>query len=61
MGLLQQTLPSALGISNPTKCASVGAILLISITPKSFPEATPGPHDSRYLFDDFMDLIKNQS
>jgi|SRR5882724_7374651 len=25
------------------------------------PEATPGPHDSRYLFDDFMDLIKNQS
>ena len=21
------------------------------------PEATPGPHDSRYLFDDFMDLI----
>ncbi|HMH21630.1 MAG TPA: glutamine-hydrolyzing carbamoyl-phosphate synthase small subunit [Puia sp.] len=25
------------------------------------PEATPGPHDSRYLFDDFMELIKNQS
>lgn len=23
------------------------------------PEATPGPHDSRYLFDDFMNLIKN--
>jgi len=22
------------------------------------PEATPGPHDSRYLFDDFIDLIK---
>jgi len=22
------------------------------------PEATPGPHDSRYLFDDFLDLIK---
>jgi carbamoyl-phosphate synthase small subunit len=22
------------------------------------PEATPGPHDSRYLFDDFMELIK---
>lgn len=22
------------------------------------PEATPGPHDSRYLFDEFMDLIK---
>ena len=23
------------------------------------PEATPGPHDSRYLFDDFFELIKN--
>ena len=22
------------------------------------PEATPGPHDSRYLFDEFMELIK---
>lgn len=22
------------------------------------PESTPGPHDSRYLFDDFMNLIK---
>jgi carbamoyl-phosphate synthase small subunit len=22
------------------------------------PEATPGPHDSRYLFDDFLNLIK---
>jgi carbamoyl-phosphate synthase small subunit len=24
------------------------------------PESTPGPHDSRYLFDQFIDLIKNQ-
>ncbi len=24
------------------------------------PEATPGPHDSRYLFDDFIAMIKNQ-
>lgn len=24
------------------------------------PEATPGPHDSRYLFDEFIDLIKSQ-
>jgi carbamoyl-phosphate synthase small subunit len=23
------------------------------------PEATPGPHDSRYLFDDFISLIQN--
>ena len=23
------------------------------------PEATPGPHDSRYLFDDFMELVSN--
>jgi carbamoyl-phosphate synthase small subunit len=23
------------------------------------PESTPGPHDSRYLFDQFIDLIKN--
>lgn len=23
------------------------------------PEATPGPHDSRYLFDDFVSLMKN--
>jgi carbamoyl-phosphate synthase small subunit len=23
------------------------------------PEATPGPHDSRYLFDDFISLMKN--
>jgi len=22
------------------------------------PEATPGPHDSRYLFDDFMEMVK---
>ncbi len=22
------------------------------------PEATPGPHDSRYLFDEFMDMVK---
>jgi carbamoyl-phosphate synthase small subunit len=22
------------------------------------PESTPGPHDSRYLFDDFIKLIK---
>ncbi len=22
------------------------------------PESTPGPHDARYLFDDFIDLIK---
>lgn len=25
------------------------------------PEATPGPHDSRYLFDDFIALIKEQA
>jgi len=25
------------------------------------PESTPGPHDSRYLFDDFISLIKKQS
>lgn len=24
------------------------------------PESTPGPHDSRYLFDEFIALIKNQ-
>jgi carbamoyl-phosphate synthase small subunit len=24
------------------------------------PESTPGPHDSRYLFDDFINLIKGQ-
>jgi carbamoyl-phosphate synthase small subunit len=24
------------------------------------PEATPGPHDSRYLFDDFINLIKKR-
>jgi len=23
------------------------------------PEATPGPHDSRYLFDDFVNMLKN--
>ncbi len=23
------------------------------------PESTPGPHDSRYLFDEFISLIKN--
>jgi carbamoyl-phosphate synthase small subunit len=22
------------------------------------PESTPGPHDSRYLFDDFIEMIK---
>ena len=22
------------------------------------PEATPGPHDSRYLFDEFIEMIK---
>ncbi len=22
------------------------------------PEATPGPHDSRYLFDDFVEIMK---
>ena len=25
------------------------------------PESTPGPHDSRYLFDDFINMIKNHS
>jgi carbamoyl-phosphate synthase small subunit len=25
------------------------------------PEATPGPHDSRYLFDDFIKMIKDNS
>lgn len=25
------------------------------------PESTPGPHDSRYLFDEFIDLIKKHS
>lgn len=25
------------------------------------PEATPGPHDSRYLFDDFLELIKTSA
>lgn len=25
------------------------------------PEATPGPHDSRYLFDDFLEMVKNES
>jgi len=25
------------------------------------PEATPGPHDSRYLFDDFMSMIKENA
>ena len=23
------------------------------------PESTPGPHDSRYLFDDFLRMIKD--
>ncbi len=23
------------------------------------PEANPGPHDSRYLFDEFLELIKS--
>ena len=25
------------------------------------PEATPGPHDSRYLFDDFIEMMKNKN
>ena len=25
------------------------------------PESTPGPHDSRYLFDDFINMIKEQN
>jgi carbamoyl-phosphate synthase small subunit len=25
------------------------------------PESTPGPHDSRYLFDEFLQLIRNQA
>ena len=25
------------------------------------PEAAPGPHDSRYLFDDFVNLMASQS
>jgi carbamoyl-phosphate synthase small subunit len=25
------------------------------------PEATPGPHDSRYLFDEFLDPLKTPS
>ncbi|WP_226390920.1 glutamine-hydrolyzing carbamoyl-phosphate synthase small subunit [Penaeicola halotolerans] len=25
------------------------------------PESSPGPHDSRYLFDDFINLIKNKN
>lgn len=25
------------------------------------PESTPGPHDSRYLFDDFISMIKNHN
>ena len=24
------------------------------------PESTPGPHDSRYLFDDFISMIKER-
>jgi len=24
------------------------------------PESTPGPHDSRYLFDQFIDMIKKR-
>ena len=24
------------------------------------PEAAPGPHDSRYLFDQFIDLMENR-
>lgn len=24
------------------------------------PESTPGPHDSRYLFDEFLDMVKNR-
>ena len=25
------------------------------------PEASPGPHDAEYLFDDFFEMIKNAS
>ncbi|MEL6124738.1 MAG: carbamoyl phosphate synthase small subunit, partial [Bacteroidota bacterium] len=25
------------------------------------PESSPGPHDSRYLFDEFVELLKNQN
>jgi carbamoyl-phosphate synthase small subunit len=25
------------------------------------PEASPGPHDSRYLFDQFLDLVKSKA
>ena len=24
------------------------------------PESSPGPHDSRYLFDDFINMIKDE-
>jgi len=26
-----------------------------------YPEASPGPHDSNYLFDDFMQLMDNHA
>jgi carbamoyl-phosphate synthase small subunit len=31
-----------------------------AFTVQYHPESTPGPHDSRYLFDEFIQLIKNQ-
>ena len=56
---------------NPTVEAEVhlndGTIMGIRLkTKKAFsvqyhPEASPGPHDSRYLFDEFISLIKSQN
>ena len=39
--------------SEGMRCSEAGAFSV-----QYHPEAAPGPHDSRYLFDDFLDLMK---
>jgi carbamoyl-phosphate synthase small subunit len=34
---------------------------LVAFSVQYHPEAAPGPHDSRYLFEDFRDLMERQA
>jgi carbamoyl-phosphate synthase small subunit len=56
------TLPSSVKLShinlNDRTCEGLRHSRLPAFSVQYHPEAAPGPHDSRYLFDDFIGLMK---